>query len=247
MKIGRCAAQGGYTYFGLLLAVLAASLAVSAGATLLGNDMRRDKESELLFAGDEIRRAIELYHAKNTAGPQPFPRTMDALLRDPNQLSIQRYLRKIYRDPLHEPEAPGASPENGSWVLIRDANGQIVGVHSNSQREPLRKTGFPKQYEGFRQTKRYADWQFLAAGGVPVDPKAGAVAEPKNFIPAPVVPAMSPPPPPPPPPPPAPVEPVAAPAAVPVPAPAAPLEPAAAAPAPPPVPLPAAVPVPAPA
>ena len=247
MKTGRRGAQAGFTYFGLLLAILTASLAVSAGVTLLTNDMRRDKEAELLFAGDEIRRAIELYHSKNTAGMQPFPRTLDALLRDPNQLSVQRYLRKIYRDPMHDPDVPGASVENGVWVLIRDGNGQIVGVHSNSMREPLRTSGFPKQYEGFRQAKRYADWQFLAAGGVPVDPKAGNVAEPRSFIPTPVVPAvpvappaapapqqpLAPPPPPPPPTPPPAQEPVvpAAPVTAPVPPPAS-AQPAAPAPAP---------------
>ena len=246
MKTGRRGAQAGYTYFGLLLAILAASLAVSAGVTLLTNDMRRDKEAELLFAGDEIRRALELYHSKNTAGMQPFPRTLDALLRDPNQLSVQRYLRKIYRDPMHDPDVPGAVAENGFWVLIRDGNGQIVGVRSNSLREPLRTSGFPKQYEGFRQAKRYADWQFLAAGGVPVDPKAGNVAEPRSFIPTPVVPAVpvAPPsaatpqqplaPPPPPPPPQqefvVPAVPVTAP--VPPPAPAPTVVPAAPAPAP---------------
>ena len=190
MKTGRRGAQAGYTYFGLLLAILAASLAVAAGVTLLSNDMRRDKEAELLFAGDEIRRALELYHSQNTAGMQPFPRTLDALLRDPNQLSVQRYLRRIYRDPVHDPDVPGAAAENGFWVLIRDGNGQIVGVHSNSMREPLRRSGFPKQYEGFRQARRYADWQFLAAGGVPADPKAGTVAEPRSFIATPVVPVV---------------------------------------------------------
>jgi hypothetical protein len=190
MNTGRHGRQGGYTYFGLLLAILAASLAVSAGVTLLTNDMRRDKEAELLFAGDEIRRALELYHSKNTAGMQPFPRTLDALLRDPNQLSVQRYLRRIYRDPVHDPDVPGAAAENGFWVLIRDGNGQIVGVRSNSMHEPLRTSGFPKQYEGFRQARRYADWQFLAAGGVPADPKAGTVAEPRSFIPTPVVPVV---------------------------------------------------------
>ena len=218
MKTGRRGAQAGYTYLGLLLAILAASLAVAAGVTLLSNDMRRDKEAELLFAGDEIRRALELYHSQNTAGMQPFPRTLDALLRDPNQLSVQRYLRRIYRDPVHDPDVPGAAAENGFWVLIRDGNGQIVGVHSNSMREPLRRSGFPKQYEGFRQARRYADWQFLAAGGVPADPKAGTVAEPRSFIATPVVPVV-------------PVVPVAPPAA------AAPQQSLAAPPPPPPLEL----------
>ncbi|MEI6737922.1 MAG: hypothetical protein WCL29_05525 [Pseudomonadota bacterium] len=184
MKSGKAGTEAGYTYFGLLLAILGASLAVSAGVTLLGNEVRRDKEAELMFAGDEIRRAIELYHAKNAASPHPFPKKMGWLLHDPNQPSLQRYLRKIYRDPVRNPDAGDASVEDSDWVSIVDANGQIVGVHSNSAREPLRQTGFPKQYESVRQAKHYSDWKFIAGGSVPVEPKASSNVQPKNFVPA---------------------------------------------------------------
>ena len=219
MKNGKTGSESGYTYFGLLLAVLGASLAVSAGASLLGNEARRDKETELMFAGDEIRRALELYHAKNADGPHPFPKKMEWLLRDPNQPSLQRYLRRIYRDPVHDQDvedAPVASGASGEWMVIVDANGQIVGVHSNSAREPLKRAGFPKRYEAFGQARRYSEWKFIAAGGAPAEPKAGSAAPPKSFFPVPVVPlvpvapvsppapilpTVAPPPPPPPPPP----------------------------------------------
>lgn len=261
MKNGRTGSESGYTYFGLLLAVLGASLAVSAGAALLGNEARRDKEVELMFAGDEIRRALELYHAKNADGPHPFPKKMEWLLRDPNQPSLQRYLRRIYRDPVHDQDvedASVASGPSGEWMVIVDANGQIVGVHSNSAREPLKRAGFPKRYEAFGQARRYSEWKFIAAGGAPAEPKAGSAAPPKSFFPVPIVPAapvapVSPPapilppaaPPPPPPPPempappaepapratpPGPATPPAAPAQSPLP-PAAPALPAAAVPA----------------
>lgn len=221
MKNGETGSESGYTYFGLLLAVLGASLAVSAGAALLGNEARRDKEAELLFAGDEIRRALELYHAKNADGPHPFPKKMEWLLRDPNQPSLQRYLRRIYRDPVHDqdvedaPVASVASGASGEWMVIVDANGQIVGVHSNSAREPLKRAGFPKRYEAFGQAKRYSEWRFIAAGGAPAESKAGSAAPLKSFFPVPLMPAapvvpVSPP---------APILPPAAPAAPPPPPP----------------------------
>jgi type II secretory pathway pseudopilin PulG len=168
MRTGSAAAQAGYTYFGLLLAITVASLTLSAGASLLGNEVRRDKERELMFTGDAIRRAIEQYHLKNQGSPEPFPKRLESLLRDSNQATVQRYLRKIYHDPMHEPDLIGSQAMSGSWILIHDANGQIVGVHSNSQREPLRKDGFPADYVAFRQARSYADWKFVAVGGAPV-------------------------------------------------------------------------------
>lgn len=167
MRTGNAAAQAGYTYFGLLLAITVASLTLSAGASLLGNEVRRDKERDLMFAGDAIRRAIEHYHLKNQGSPEPFPKRLESLLRDPHQATVQRHLRKIYRDPMHEPDLIGMQAMGGTWVLIHDVNGQIVGVHSNSPREPLRKEGFPADYVAFRQARSYADWKFVAVGGVP--------------------------------------------------------------------------------
>ena len=216
MKIG---SQAGYTYAAVLLAVFAAALASAGGMHLFGNEVRRAREAELMFVGDSIRRALERYHAKNPAGLYPFPRDLEWLLLDPNQPSLQRYLRRIYDDPMREPGVQSASATAGGWVLIRDSNGLIVGVHSGSMREPLRKDGFIKRYEGFRQARRYADWKFIAAGGVPaLDPTSLAEsglasaqagirppAEPNDrgrpIAPAPPPPPASPAPPSPPPPP----------------------------------------------
>ena len=183
MKTGSAGRESGFTYAGLLFAVVTAALAVSVGARLLGNEQRRDKESQLLFAGDEIRRAIETYHAKNSAGVNPFPRRLEWLLRDPNQPGMQRYLRNIYRDPMIDRDAAGAL-EAGAWTLILDVNGQIVGVHSASTRAPLKRSGFPKQYDGFSQAKHYSDWKFIAAGGVPVESGSTAATPGRNFIPS---------------------------------------------------------------
>ena len=190
MKTGNAPREAGFTYFGLLLAIATAALVVSAGASLLTNDLRRDKEFELLFAGDEIKRALETYHSKNTGGLYPYPKQLDWLLRDPNQPSLQRYLRKIDRDPMHEPDEAASITLVGTWVPILGTGGQVIGVHSNSARAPLKTAGFPKHYEAFRAAKRYADWKFIAAGAVEVQPEAGAAGHPRNFIPTPIAPGV---------------------------------------------------------
>ena len=190
MKTGNARREAGFTYFGLLLAIATVALVVSAGASLLANDLRRDKELELLFAGDEIKRALETYHSKNTGGLYPYPKQLDWLLRDPNQPSLQRYLRKIYRDPMHEPDEAASITLVGTWVPILGMGGQVIGVHSNSARAPLKTAGFPKHYEAFRGAKRYADWKFIAAGAVEAQPDTGAAGQPRNFIPTPIAPGV---------------------------------------------------------
>jgi hypothetical protein len=185
-RSGFASAQGGFAYYGVLFTVLVAALAGSVGAHLLGNSMRREKELELMTCGDEIRRAIESYHAKNSSGMYPFPSRLEWLERDPHQLTVLRYLRRVCRDPMQEREAESRG-DAGGWVAIRDANGQVIGVHSSSLREPLKRAGFVPLYQPFAQATRYADWRFIAAGGVAATDATGRLNESRNFIPAPGV------------------------------------------------------------
>lgn len=177
--------EGGFAYHGVLFAVLGTALALASGARLLSNELRRDKEADLLACGDEIKRAIEKFHQRNTAGSNTYPLRLEHLLRDPQQAGIQRYLRKICRDPMQEQDSPDrkSAPD---WALVLDAKGQVIGVHSKSMREPLKRGGFAQAYEAFRRARHYADWQFIAAGAVPA-PQLGATLGAGNFIPAPML------------------------------------------------------------
>lgn len=183
MRPGSAAPAGGFTYMGLLLAIASAAAAVAGGAYLLANDLRRDRELDLLFAGDEIRRAIEAYHVRNGAGVDPYPKTLDALLKDPHQPNVVRHLRRVRRDPMADPAGEAPSADTGGWVLIRDAQGQVIGVHSGSTQAPLKRAGFPKPYEAFAQARSYADWKFIAAGALEAPPAPAAAAG--SFIPSP--------------------------------------------------------------
>ena len=183
MKTGSLAQDAGFAYYGLLFSVAAAALAAAAGSHLLGNELRREKEAELLSCGDEIRRAIESYHAKNNAGIHPFPTRLEWLLRDPHQATIHRYLRRICPDPMQQRD-PNDAARTGGWALILDAKGQIVGVHSESLREPMKSSGFAPLYENFREARHYADWRFVAAGGMPAQANASTPTGSLNFIPS---------------------------------------------------------------
>jgi len=138
MRIGRRHRQAGFAYYGLLFSVTAAALAAASGSHLLGNAMRREKEAELLACGDAIRRGIESYHAKNAAGTDPWPARLDWLIRDPHQPTVQRYLRRVCVDPMQE-HGPEGYAKLGGWEMILDVNGKVVGVHSGSQRVPLKR------------------------------------------------------------------------------------------------------------
>lgn len=148
----------GYSYLGLLLVLAVVSFSLSVGAGALTNRLRRDKEEDLLYAGDQIRRAIERYHQLNASGQYPYPRDLESLLRDPFAPGVKRHLRRVFPDPM---------TQGKEWVLIRGERNAIIGVHSSSTREPLKTSGFPKDYASFSTAKTYADWRFIAAGAIP--------------------------------------------------------------------------------
>jgi type II secretory pathway pseudopilin PulG len=133
----------------LLLTALAGTGLVRAHQT----QMRRDQEQQLLFVGDQFRRAIVSYY--NTfppGGQRTLPPTLEALLDDTRFVQPVHHLRKIYPDPISGTK---------NWAVIRAGTG-IAGVHSLSELEPLKQTGFPEAYRAFAGTRTYAEWQFVA-------------------------------------------------------------------------------------
>lgn len=140
----------GFTY----LAVLFAVAILSGGLALVGEmwdtAAQREREAELLFAGNEYRVAIERYYL---SGPQrQYPGSLEDLLEDPRRPGIERYLRRLYADPM----------TGGEWIVIRDPQGGILGVHSASEAQPLKVAGFKRRDAGFAGAPRYADWRFVA-------------------------------------------------------------------------------------
>jgi type II secretory pathway pseudopilin PulG len=146
------ASNAGFTYVWLLLAVAFMAAGLAAVAELATTAMRRDKEAELLFVGDEFARAIAQYRASSSGSPQ-YPQRLEDLLADKRFPNVRRHLRRIYPDPM-----TGST----EWGLVRGPGGGIVGVYSRSTTQPLKSANFPKGYEAFASATSYADWRFVA-------------------------------------------------------------------------------------
>lgn len=161
---GLCSAkeQCGYTYLALLFVVAIMGGALAAAATLWHTAQTREKERELLYVGDQYRKAIQLYHAH----ARQYPRELVHLLRDPRTPDVRRYLRKLYRDPV---------TGKNEWGIIKASDGGIAGVYSLSDAAPLKTANFPKEYPEFEGKTRYSEWKFVyAASQSPAAPRTSA-------------------------------------------------------------------------
>jgi len=137
----------------VLIFIALMGIALAGTGMVWHTQARREKERELLFVGDQLRRAIGLYY-EHSPGTKQFPKALDDLLLDQRYPNTQRYLRRLYADPV------GGTSE---WGLIRGPEGGIVGVFSLSEAEPLKRAGFPMQYAEFEGMARYREWQFKYA------------------------------------------------------------------------------------
>jgi hypothetical protein len=52
---------------------------------------------------------------------------------------------------------------NAQWGLMTGANGQIYGVHSLSDQEPIKKKNFRLADKEFKDKTKYSDWVFMAS------------------------------------------------------------------------------------
>ena len=143
--------QQGFTYLTALfiIAILTGGLALAG--EVWDTSAKREKEAELLFIGNQYRKAITLYY-DSTPGPvKRYPRTLEDLIKDPRQPSTQRHLRRLYPDPLGGKE----------WGLVKAPDGGILGVHSLSEDKPLKEARFKVRDAAFEGAQKYADWKFV--------------------------------------------------------------------------------------
>jgi type II secretory pathway pseudopilin PulG len=173
------AREAGFTYIGALVLVVVTGIALSSASQYWSTVMNREKEKELLFRGDQIRKAIDSYYKATPQGRQPsYPSRIEDLLKDPRSLESRRYLRRLYTDPM----------TNGKWGIISDGKGGIKGVFSLSEKAPRKSGGFPTGYESFESAKAYTDWKFVSnpssattsPGALPPQPSAPQAAGAKG-------------------------------------------------------------------
>lgn len=141
-------AQAGFTFVGLMFAVAVLGITLAAVGVVWSTEIRREKEAQLLWVGDQYRLAIIRYRAGNGR----FPLALEDLLDDKNAASPRHFIRQEYPDPM---------TGQADWQLIQGPDGGILGVASSSQQEPIKVANFPPQYPEFEKAKTYGDWQFI--------------------------------------------------------------------------------------
>lgn len=154
--------ESGFTYIVLLAIVAAMGFALATAGEVWHMALKREKEQELLFIGNQFRRAFNLYNLHTPGNAKRYPLSLEELLKDPRYPGVQRYLRKIYTDPI-----TGST----QWGLIKGPSGEIFGVHSLSEDEPVKKSGFSLVDARFEGRTKYSDWVFMdnqgqASGGL---------------------------------------------------------------------------------
>lgn len=154
--VGHGSRQQGFTYLGLMVLIAIMGIVLASVGEVWHTAMKREKEQELLFVGNQFRRALSLYHDSTLGQGRRQPLSLEELLRDPRFPGTQRYLRKIYADPIT------GSPQ---WGLVKGPGGEIYGVHSLSEEEPLKKGNFSLPDAMFENRQRYADWVFMPIPG----------------------------------------------------------------------------------
>ena len=145
--------QRGFTYIAILLLVALHGVVLAVAGTMWHVAQKREKERELLFVGDQFRRALRSYAASGPGLAGQLPRSLDDLIRDPRVPGIKRHLRKVFVDPM-------TGTADWGLVLTRDGNA-IVGVYSRSQDAPLKTGNFPADDQDFEGASKYSEWTFL--------------------------------------------------------------------------------------
>ncbi len=144
-------AHSGFSYIGLLILVAILGVTLAATGEMWQTTRQREKEDELLYAGHQFRLAIQHFYQHSPGGPA-YPQTLDDLLKDPRTPNTRRYLRRIYPDPI-----TGTT----DWGLVKGPNGEIYGVYSKSEAEPLKKANFIYADAPFEGATKYSQWQFV--------------------------------------------------------------------------------------
>jgi len=124
-------AARGYAMIMLMLVVTVLALGLLVAMPIWETQLRREKEEELIFRGNQYVEAVRRFQLKN---PGRFPTSFD-------DLEEERFLRKRFRDPM---------TPTGEWnVVLFPAGGMLGGGQMSS----------PRPGGGFAQARGFGQGQ----------------------------------------------------------------------------------------
>jgi type II secretory pathway pseudopilin PulG len=143
--------KSGFTYIGVLFLVFLMGLNLSLAGVLYKFTQQREKEKQLIFIGEQFKQAIEHYYWHSPGTVKQYPPNLESLLMDNRYVNTQRYLRKIYIDPM---------TKTTNWGVVQSPQGGVMGVYSQSEEASLKFANFGLGNLELENKKYYKDWQF---------------------------------------------------------------------------------------
>jgi type II secretory pathway pseudopilin PulG len=140
----------GLVLLALLIMLILVGVGALGAAEVWSTSLKREREAQLLFVGNQYRRAI-LDYWKMSPGRRGYPPSIDVLLTDNRFPNPVHHLRRVYRDPM---------TDTGEFEPIMQSNA-MVGVHSVSTDAPIKHAGFAAPYQQFESAESYTQWQFV--------------------------------------------------------------------------------------
>lgn len=135
-------AQRGFTYLAVMLFIALTGLGLATVAESWSHARQREKEAELLWVGNQFIQAIGLYYERSPGGTKRYPESLEDLLEDRRFLTTQRYLRRIYADPM---------TGKADWGLVQAPSGGIMGIRSRSTSRAVGRMAL---------VSAYSQWEF---------------------------------------------------------------------------------------
>jgi len=144
--------HGGFAYMALLVVIFASSLALSVALPDKYQQAKRERETQLLFVGQQYANAIRSFYENPYVSIKRYPDTLDELLVDNRTAVPRHHLRQLYRDPI---------TGSKEWGVLRNEEDQIIGVFSLSKDTPLRTNFGLETMVGIAAGDKYEDIKFV--------------------------------------------------------------------------------------
>ena len=178
--------RAGFTYIAALVMVVVIGIMAAKGAELWSTRMKRERETELIFRGCQVRDALRRWYkikippsgivtqpATDATAAAAATATATAVaaggtvqLQGVSPTDLQALVSgSVSAAKVHylRPSSLIDPITGKDWALVKDASQRIIGVASTSEAEPLKKANFPFDLDptDFEAKKKYSDWQFL--------------------------------------------------------------------------------------
>lgn len=109
---------------------------LAAYGEMASHARQREQEAELIWIGNQFREAIGLYYQRSPGAVKRYPGKLEELLEDGRFLNRQRYLRRVYADPMSG---------KAEWGLVEVPEGGIAGVYTLAEGSVLSQRRFTYQ------------------------------------------------------------------------------------------------------